>query len=66
MLHIAHRGCIDHENTIHGIVKAFEKFPMVEIDVRYNSERKIVLCHDREKRNNNNECLDRNVCGYCK
>ena len=30
---------------------------MVEIDVRYNSERKIVLCHDREKRNNN-ECLE--------
>ena len=51
MLHIAHRGCIDRENTIKGVVEAFKKFQMVEIDVRYNSERKLVLCHDREKRN---------------
>lgn len=58
MLHIAHRGCIDYENTIHGIVKAFETFQMVEIDIRYNSERKMVLCHDREKRNDNNEYLE--------
>ena len=58
MLHVAHRGCIDCENTINGIVKAFEKFSMVEIDIRYNTERKIVLCHDREKRNHNNEYLE--------
>lgn len=58
MLHVAHRGCIDCENTINGIVKAFEKFLMVEIDIRYNTERKIVLCHDREKRNQNNEYLE--------
>jgi hypothetical protein len=57
MLHIAHRGCIDRENTIQGILDAFLSFPIVEIDVRYNSERKIVLCHDREKRNEKHEYL---------
>ena len=55
MLHIAHRGCIDKENTIDGILASFEKFTTVEIDVRYNSSREIVLCHDREKRNEKNE-----------
>mgnify|MGYP001192790314 FL=1 len=55
MLHIAHRGCIDMENTIEGIVTSFNMFTTVEIDVRYNSSREIVLCHDREKRNEANE-----------
>lgn len=58
MLHIAHRGCIDRENTIKGIVKAFETFQMVEIDIRYNTDRKLVLCHDREKRNDTHEYLE--------
>lgn len=51
MRHIAHRGCIDKENTIHGVLEAFETFDTVEIDVRYNSERKVIMCHDRENRN---------------
>lgn len=55
--HIAHRGCIDIENTIEGITEAAESFDMVEVDVRYNSERVVVLCHDREKRNEINEPL---------
>ena len=58
MLYIAHRGCIDKENTIEGISEAFQMVSCVEIDVRYNSERKIVLCHDREKRNDENEYFE--------
>ena len=61
MLHIAHRGCINRENTIQGILDAFQSFECVEIDVRYNSNRDIVLCHDREKRNDNHEHL-RDLC----
>lgn len=58
MIHIAHRGCIDKENTIQGVVKAFETFDVVEVDVRYNSYDQVVLCHDREKRNENHETLE--------
>lgn len=46
------------ENTIAGITEAAETFDMVEIDVRYNSERTVVICHDREKRNETNESLE--------
>ena len=55
MRHIAHRGYIDQENTIDSIVTSSNYFDAVEIDVRYNSNRDIVLCHDREKRNESNE-----------
>jgi glycerophosphoryl diester phosphodiesterase len=62
MIHVAHRGCIRRENTIEGIIDAFSKFKIVEIDVRYNTKREIVLCHDREKRNHTegktNDLLD--------
>jgi glycerophosphoryl diester phosphodiesterase len=53
MIHVAHRGNIDQENTIAGIKDALNCFEVVEIDVRYNTNRDIVLCHDREKRNTN-------------
>lgn len=58
MIHIAHRGCIERENTVQGIIDAFKQFPCVEIDVRYNTKRQLVLCHDREKRNLENELLE--------
>lgn len=51
MIHVAHRGCIHRENTIEGIIDAMSTFDIVEIDVRYNTKREIVLCHDRENRN---------------
>ena len=54
MIHVAHRGDIDNENTIEGVLDALKCFEVVEIDVRYNTNRDIVLCHDREKRNTNN------------
>ena len=52
-LEIAHRGIKNRENTISGILKASSILPMVEIDVRYNTNRDIILCHDREDRNDN-------------
>jgi glycerophosphoryl diester phosphodiesterase len=57
MIRIAHRGFFDLQNTIIGITKVLSYVDIVEIDVRYNTKREIVLCHDREKRNNENQNL---------
>ena len=51
ILQIAHRGIKNRENTISGIKKANKNMRMVEFDVRYNTTRQIILCHDREDRN---------------
>ena len=55
----AHRGIIDYENTIRGVLEIMESSPTlgVEIDVRYNTSRDIVMCHDREHRNSKNDTL---------
>lgn len=39
------------ENTLEGIIKANTMMSMVEIDVRFNTNHDIILCHDREDRN---------------
>ena len=44
-LHIAHRGCIDKENTIDGILEALQTFSAVEIDVMHNTHGKLILCN---------------------
>lgn len=56
----AHRGFIDKENSIDGIVNIVSKNVVhgVELDVRFNTNREIVLCHDRENRNDRNDLLD--------
>lgn len=53
MINFAHRGIIDYENTIKGILEIFDKHDTmgVEIDIRFNTKREVVLCHDRENRN---------------
>lgn len=71
--HIAHRGNIQNENKIEGVLDVLQRFPkidIVEIDVRYSTNRDIVLCHDREHRNSKtNDSLIEfikstgNVCG---
>ena len=48
---IAHRGIRNRENTINGIQKASMIAEMVEIDVRFNTNLDIILCHDRADRN---------------
>lgn len=59
ILRIAHRGIKNRENTISGISKANKTMYMVEFDVRYNTNRQIILCHDREDRNiSDNETLE--------
>ena len=56
---IAHRGIKNRENTISGIQKANKTMHMVEFDIRYNTNRQIILCHDREDRNvSDNETLE--------
>lgn len=47
----AHRGLIQHENIIEYIVKSLDLTDGVEVDVRFNTDREVVLCHDRECRN---------------
>lgn len=55
----AHRGVIDYENTIDGVLKIFNTTCLgVEIDVRYNTAREVILCHDRENRNEPNDKLE--------
>lgn len=59
MLKIAHRGFFDSQNTISSIKQISNFVDFVEIDVRYNTKREIVLCHDRENRNDSaNETLE--------
>tara|TARA_B000000475_G_scaffold272074_1_gene271788 strand:+ start:1072 stop:1665 length:594 start_codon:yes stop_codon:yes gene_type:complete len=53
---IAHRGKIDKENTIEGVLEIADDVDIVEIDVRYSTDRTVVLCHDREKRNDAENC----------
>lgn len=55
----AHRGVIDYENTIRGVLEVMQtsKTLGVEIDVRYNTAREVVMCHDRENRNDTNDTL---------
>lgn len=56
---IAHRGMKNRENTISGICKASKIMNIVEFDIRYNTNRQIILCHDREDRNiSDNETLE--------
>tara|TARA_B100001250_G_C19812440_1_gene796376 strand:- start:3804 stop:4439 length:636 start_codon:yes stop_codon:yes gene_type:complete len=55
----AHRGVIDYENTIRGVLEVMQTSMTlgVEIDVRYNTAREVVMCHDRENRNDTNDTL---------
>jgi glycerophosphoryl diester phosphodiesterase len=55
---IAHRGIKNRENTIAGIIHASEVLNIIELDVRFNTNREVILCHDREDRNfSENETL---------
>tara|TARA_B100001996_G_scaffold327829_1_gene274838 strand:- start:2394 stop:2996 length:603 start_codon:yes stop_codon:yes gene_type:complete len=51
MRKIAHRGIKEYENKMERFEEALEKSDGIEIDVRYNTKRELVLCHDRERRN---------------
>ena len=53
MVNFAHRGIIEYENTIKGVIEVFDNEHNigVEIDVRFNTAREVILCHDRENRN---------------
>ena len=50
---VAHRGLIESENSIEGVVQVLRTYRTwgVEIDVRFSTNRDVVLCHDRERRN---------------
>jgi glycerophosphoryl diester phosphodiesterase len=50
-MRIAHRGIRNKENTISGIQKASMIADIVEVDVRFNTNLEIILCHDRANRN---------------
>lgn len=44
---IAHRGFIEYENRISGILAGFRVVDMVEVDVRFCRETRV--CHDRDR-----------------
>lgn len=51
MVNFAHRGIINYENTVKGVLEVFARMDSsmgVEIDIRYNTALEIVLCHSRE------------------
>jgi len=50
---IAHRGVWGprFQNKVEHIRAAHRKVGAVEVDIRYNSQRKLVLCHDWSRRN---------------
>ena len=55
----AHRGEIHNENKISSLINVLKTNTIgIELDVRFNTKRDIVLCHDRENRNDkDNETL---------
>lgn len=51
---VAHRGLFTKQNTFEGVCELLEKtkeIDMIEIDVRHTTDRRVVLCHDRERCN---------------
>lgn len=56
----SHRGDINNENKITSLINVLKTNTIgIELDVRFNTNRDIVLCHDRENRNNrDNESLN--------
>lgn len=60
MQQFAHRGEIHNENKIFSLIRVLKTNTIgIELDVRFNTNRDIVLCHDRENRNDkDNERLE--------
>jgi glycerophosphoryl diester phosphodiesterase len=58
MIHFAHRGCICEPNTIKGIINISNEVEAIEIDVRFNTKREVVICHDRVRRNDSPDLFE--------
>ena len=57
-MEIAHRGVWNLQNKIDGIVKISNLVGAVEVDVRTNSNGELVLCHDRDRVDDDNDTLE--------
>ena len=55
---IAHRGLWNHQNKVSGIVKISSFVDAIEVDVRKNSHGILVLCHDRDDVDKNNDTFE--------
>ena len=55
---IAHRGLWNYQNRIVGICKISPYSHMIEIDVRKNSRGVMVLCHDKDDVDEDNDTLE--------
>lgn len=66
MKYISHRGLHNKENTLHGIIESFRSYDMVEIDIHYNLRDTIVLCHDRNKCDDDNVDTFEDLCNIKK
>jgi hypothetical protein len=58
---IAHRGLWDCQNKIAGILEVSDYVDAVEVDVRRNSVGILVLCHDKDAVDEDNDTLT-NLC----
>lgn len=56
-MEIAHRGLWTHQNRISGIVKVSKIVDAIEIDCRLNSNGVMVLCHDKDSVDEDNDTL---------
>ena len=57
-MEIAHRGLWNLQNKIEGIVRISSLVGAVEVDVRTNSNGVLVLCHDKDKVDDDNDTLE--------
>ena len=57
-MEIAHRGLWNHQNKIEGILKVSSYVQAIEVDVRKNSNGVLVLCHDKDDVENDNDTLE--------
>ena len=55
---IAHRGLWNHQNKIEGILKISSYVQAIEVDVRINSQGVLVLCHDKDDVEKDNDTLE--------
>lgn len=55
---IAHRGIWNHQNKIEGIRKVSSYVQAIEVDVRKNSQGVLVLCHDKDCVDEDNDTLE--------
>jgi glycerophosphoryl diester phosphodiesterase len=61
-MNIAHRGLWNHQNKVVGILKVSSYVQAIEVDVRKNSQGVLVLCHDKDRANDDDNDTLEELC----